>query len=141
MIRRPPRSTLFPYSTLFRSIKAEGTTVVLTTHYMDEAQLLCDRVAIMDHGKILEIDTPESLLTKHFEGVLIRLPYNGCCSDALQGFEGLTIRGDALELQTSRLDKSLKELLAAAVDLDGLSIHKPDLEDLFIKLTGSSLRA
>src|SRR3989449_2090202 len=49
MIRRPPRSTLFPYTTLFRSL--------LTTHYMEEAERLCDRVAIMDHGKVIALGT------------------------------------------------------------------------------------
>ncbi len=125
---------------LIGRIKAEKTTVILTTHYMDEAELLCDRIAIMDHGRILEIDTPESLLEKHFEGALIHLPYDGCCSDALGAFEGLVIHDDFLELQTTTLDRSLKDLLAARIDLTGLSIHKPNLEDLFIKLTGSSLR-
>ncbi len=125
---------------LIGRIKAEKTTVILTTHYMDEAEILCDRIAIMDHGKILEIDTPDSLLEKHFEGALIHLPYDGCCSDALQSFEGLVVHEDFLELQTTTLDRSLKDLLAAKIDLTGLSIHKPNLEDLFIKLTGSSLR-
>jgi len=125
---------------LIGRIKAEKTTVILTTHYMDEAELLCDRIAIMDRGRILEIDTPDALLDKHFEGALIHLPYDGCCSDALQSFEGLTVHEDFLELQTTTLDQSLKDLLAARIDLTGLSIHKPNLEDLFIKLTGSSLR-
>jgi ABC-2 type transport system ATP-binding protein len=126
---------------LIGRIKAENTTVLLTTHYMDEAQVLCEQIAIMDHGKILEIDTPDALLAKHFEGVLIRLPYNGCCSEELAKFEGLVIRDDTIELQTKHLDRSLKDLLTAQVDLEGLSIHKPNLEDLFIKLTGNTLRA
>lgn len=125
---------------LIGKIKAEKTTIVLTTHYMDEAQLLCDRLAIMDKGKIMEIDTVDALLAKHFSGVLIRLPYDDCCSDKLSGFEGLTIGDGFLELQTTTLDRSLKDLLAAKVNLEGLSIHKPNLEDLFIKLTGTSLR-
>jgi len=106
---------------LVRLIKAEGTTVVLTTHYMDEAQILCDLVAIVDHGHLLELDTPDNLLKKHFQGALVRLPDR--------------------EIQTEDLDKTMKALLKEGVDLTGLSIHKPDLEDLFIKLTGSTLRA
>ncbi|GAB1484223.1 ABC transporter ATP-binding protein [Treponema sp.] len=125
---------------LIRRIKAEKTTILLTTHYMDEAELLCDQIAIMDQGKILEIDTPTKLLKKHFEGVLIHLPYDGCCAEKLSDFPGLAIREDELELQTTELGLSLERLLAAEVNLEGLSIHKPNLEDLFIKLTGSSLR-
>jgi ABC-2 type transport system ATP-binding protein len=125
---------------LIRLIKAERTTVVLTTHYMDEAQILCDTVAIMDHGKLLEVDSPDALLQKHFDGVLITLP----CETCKPGEGGIPadaeMCGDRLELQTTTLDKSIKELLEANVSLEGLSIHKPNLEDLFIKLTGSSLR-
>jgi ABC-2 type transport system ATP-binding protein len=110
---------------LIRRIRAEGTTVVLTTHYMDEAQLLCDQVAIMDHGRILELDTPDRLLDKHFEGVVVRVPVDG---------------DEVMEMTSSNLDQTLQGLLADQTNLDGLSIHKPNLEDLFIKLTGSSLR-
>ncbi len=113
---------------LIERIRLEKTTVVLTTHYMEEAQLLCDRIAIMDHGRILELDTPENLLTKHFEGVVVRVP---------AGAEG----NETMELVTSNLDETMKALLAEQTNLDGLSIHKPNLEDLFIKLTGSSLRS
>jgi ABC-2 type transport system ATP-binding protein len=88
---------------------------------MDEAEILCDLVAIVDHGRLLELDTPQALLKKHFQGALVRLPDR--------------------EVQTDDLDSTLKGLLAEGVDLTGLSIHKPDLEDLFIKLTGSTLRA
>lgn len=125
---------------LIAGIKKERTTVILTTHYMDEAQVLCERIAIMDRGKIMEIDTPDALLEKHFEGVLITLPYDHCCEDSLEGFDGLVVRDGTLELQTNNLDKSLNDLMRAHVNLEGLSIHKPNLEDLFIKLTGSSLR-
>ncbi len=125
---------------LIRLIKSESTTIVLTTHYMDEAQILCDRIAIMDHGKILEVDTPDVLLDKHFQGVLITIP----CRECKPGQDGIPssaeICGDRLELQTNNLDTSIKELLDAKISLEGLSIHKPNLEDLFIKLTGSSLR-
>ncbi len=125
---------------LIHLIKAESTTVILTTHYMDEAQLLCDQIAIMDQGRILELDTPDHLLDKHFDGVLITLPYRGEKPGENGIPEGAEICGEKLELQTNTVDRSIRDLLEAKVSLEGLSIHKPNLEDLFIKLTGTSLR-
>lgn len=110
---------------LIGRVRSEGTTVVLTTHYMDEAQLLCDQIAIMDHGHILELDTPNRLLEKHFEGVVVRVPTGN----------------EVMEMTSKNLDATLKDLLEDRTNLEELSIHKPNLEDLFIKLTGSSLRA
>ncbi len=128
---------------LIERVKAEGTTVILTTHYMDEAQLLCDEVAIMDHGRILELDAPQRLLDRHFTGVLIRIPEPGerFITDPSQLPSGAEIRDGAVELTTARIDETVRRLLTMELNLDGLSIHKPNLEDLFLKLTGSSLRA
>ena len=127
---------------LIKRVKAEGTTVILTTHYMDEAQLLCDEVAIMDHGRILELDAPQRLLDRHFSGVLIRVPAPGerFITDPTQLPSGAEIRDGAVELTTAQLDETVRRLLTMELNLDGLSIHKPNLEDLFLKLTGSSLR-
>ena len=123
---------------LINRIKSERTTVLLTTHYMEEAEILCDKIAIMDQGKILENDTPKKLIDKHFDGVLVRLPSEGRdCSSLGECF----VVGDNIEIQTNNLEKTLKELLSGGYQTDGLSIHKPNLEDLFIKLTGSSLRS
>jgi len=117
---------------LIRRIKAEGSTVILTTHYMDEAHILCDEIAIMDHGKILEQGKPDELLARHFDGVILRLPCGEeGCTDLFTNYR---------EIQTNSPDKALRELMEQGVDLAGLSIHRPNLEDLFIKLTGSSLR-
>lgn len=129
---------------LIERIKNENSTVVLTTHYMDEAEELCDEIAIMDHGHILELDTPRKLLEKHFEGVLIKIPTDGEheSNGQLEKLpEGAERSGDYYQIASSNLDATVKQLLSAQVNLDGLTIHKPDLEDLFIKLTGSSLRA
>ncbi len=122
---------------LVARIKAERTTVVLTTHYMDEAQVLCDEVAIMDHGKILERDRPGKLLARHFTGALVKIP-KGCIDGALPASGRMV--ADFLEIQSTNLDDTMRELLAGGINLEGLSIHKPDLEDLFIELTGASLR-
>jgi ABC-2 type transport system ATP-binding protein len=123
---------------LIRGIRAEHVTVVLTTHYMDEAQALCDEIAIMDHGKILERDSPARLLAKHFSGALVRIPKG--CIDGDIPVSGKFV-ANHLEIQSTNLDVTMRELLAAGINLEGLSIHKPDLEDLFIELTGASLRA
>jgi ABC-2 type transport system ATP-binding protein len=130
---------------LIRGIRAEGTTVLLTTHYMDEAELLCDQIAIMDHGRILELDEPDRLLEKHFAGAVVTFPLEGQGRGfteirAMPGLEKLEEREGRAELETEDLDAAMKSLLGAKLDLSGLSIHKPDLEDLFIKLTGGSLR-
>jgi ABC-2 type transport system ATP-binding protein len=122
---------------LLRRIKAERATVVITTHYMDEAEELCDEVAIMDRGRILERDAPARLIARHFKGALVRIP-RGCLDGTVPGSGKLV--ADHLEIQSTNLDDTMRELLAAGVNLEGLSIHKPDLEDLFIELTGSSLR-
>ncbi len=123
---------------LINKIKAENKTILLTTHYMEEAGILCDRIAIMDHGRILECDTPDKLLDKHFEGVLVKLPRAGKDPAELSGYN---VIGDTIEIQTNNLEDTLKKLINGGYQTDGLSIHKPDLEDLFIKLTGSSLRS
>jgi ABC-2 type transport system ATP-binding protein len=122
---------------LIERIKAEHTTVVLTTHYMDEAEILCDEVAIMDHGHILEQDSPERLLDKHFEGPVVTIPTPE--NTAALPEEAHIVNGH-VEITASNIDRTVKQLLESHTDLAGLNIHKPDLEDLFIKLTGSSLR-
>ncbi len=128
---------------LIERVRSEGTTVLLTTHYMDEAQLLCDQVAIMDQGRILEIDSPPSLLERHFEGVVVRLPNaGGAAGHDHSGLPADVKRNNgAIELTTTQLDDTFRRLLELGFNLDGFTIHKPNLEDLFIKLTGSSLRA
>jgi ABC-2 type transport system ATP-binding protein len=130
---------------LIRGIQSEGTTVLLTTHYMDEAQVLCDRIAIMDHGKILELDTPEQLLRRHFDGAVIHIPWTDefTRDDArrVPDAVGSNVTEAGLEIVTERLDMNIRALMDSGVALDGINIHKPNLEDLFIKLTGSSLRS
>jgi ABC-2 type transport system ATP-binding protein len=123
---------------LIKKIKAEKKTILLTTHYMEEAELLCDKIAIMDKGTILESGTPVKLLDKHFNGALVRVPHNG--KEGLE-FGKAKIIDEMMEIQTENLHDTLHGLIHANIDMTGLSIHKPNLEDLFIKLTGSSLRS
>ena len=121
---------------LIEKIKGEGKTIILTTHYMEEAEILCDEVAIMDQGKIVARDSPQKLLGQHFDGVIVKLPWN----EEKAPPEGALRVNDHIEIHSNDVDTTLHNLIHSGVHLEGLSIHAPDLEDLFLKLTGSTLR-
>lgn len=91
------------------AIKAQGKTVVLTTHYMDEAQQLCDRIAIVDHGHLLSLDTPAALLARHFDGVLVRLSDHPALASL--GYP-LLPHGDQVELSCPDVATLLPRLLS-----------------------------
>jgi ABC-2 type transport system ATP-binding protein len=121
---------------LIEKIKTENKTIILTTHYMDEAEVLCEEIAIMDHGHVVARDSPSGLLASHFEGVMIRIPAAG----ATRVPEGAVMNDGFLEIETSNVEAELRSLMDRGVSLAGLSIHTADLDDLFLKLTGTSLR-
>lgn len=126
---------------LVEKIKAEGKTILLTTHYMEEAEILCDEVAIMDHGRIIARDAPDKLLNENFDGAFVRLPWNENL-ELPEGFDGDVSRKKGhIEIHSKDADSTLRNLIYNGVHLNGLSIHAPNLEDLFLKLTGSSLRS
>ncbi len=125
---------------LIRNIKAKGKTVILTTHYMDEAEQLCDQIAIMDKGEIIAIDTPQDLLQQNFSGVMLRLPekvLNGVGKDFPHDY---TQREGYIEFLTQNVEGTLGKLLEDRISLAELKIQPPNLEDLFLKLTGHQLR-
>lgn len=124
---------------LVRTIKAEGTTVLLTTHYMDEAYQLCDRIGIMDHGRIIAEGTPAELLESHFGDRVLLLPRADL--EAAELDVQWQARGDHGEILTSDLEATLDALRGANVPLAELQVRERTLEDLFLHLTGSELRA
>ena len=126
---------------LVKSIRAEGSTIVLTTHYMDEAQVLCDEIAIMDAGKIITRGAPDALLREQYDGLIIELPNEDLLGE-LRGirhtrFDNLGI----VEITTTDVTASLKQLSPLVRNLNRIKIRQPNLEDLFLDLTGHSLRA
>lgn len=124
---------------LVRGIKAEGKTILLTTHYMEEAYELCDTIAIMDHGRIIAQGSPQALLQEHFNESVIELPSE--LAATLATAMGFVSRGELSELTTADIAGSVDALRAAGVPLSRLRVRPPALEDLFLKLTGKELRA
>ncbi len=123
---------------LVQSIKQRGKTIVLTTHYMEEAYRLCDDIIIMDHGRIIAQGTPDALLAKHFGEVVLQLPAVDFPADSTQ----LEVQksGDVIEILSNDLNRTINQLTEQGVSLAGLRIRQRTLEDLFLALTGRELR-
>ena len=125
---------------LIHEIKRRGKTVLLTTHYMEEAELLCDQLVIMDKGKIIADGSPQDLLQKHFDHSYVCIDRQDYHSetDALSG--SVEVREDGIAIATSAIEKTLSELVSLNVNLRSLRVRSPSLDDLFLKLTGHHLR-
>jgi ABC-2 type transport system ATP-binding protein len=129
------------------SLKASGTTVLLTTHYMEEAEQLCDRVAIVDRGKIVEMDSPAALINKHFKHIAIEFEAPpGAEVDAhdlrsLPGVANVVVDGGKVTLYSSDVPATMASLLGAAShSLRHMVVRQATLEDVFLKITGRSMR-
>ena len=125
---------------LINDIKAEGKTIILTTHYMDEAYTLCDEIAIMDHGKIIAEGTPKDLLAKHFNDVVLQLPESVMNGFDLSAFTAHSRHGH-VEITTCDVDEVISVLIKNNISLAQLQIRSRTLDDLFLELTGKELRA
>jgi ABC-2 type transport system ATP-binding protein len=130
-------------------LRADGRTVLLTTHYMDEAHVLCDRVGIMDRGRLIALGTPRELVASlGAEHVVEFGVEGGAPSDAalaaLPGVHDVTHRDGHIALTTAELHATVPALLdglrSAGAELSLLSTHSATLEDVFVALTGRHLR-
>jgi len=122
------------------AIKRRSKTILLTTHYMEEAHVLCEEVAIMDRGRIIAQGAPGKLVGQHFHGVRLELPAEGF--PATEGFPWpVTTHGERVEIQTDDANGTLAYLMEHKVPLTNIKIHTPTLEDLFLDLTGRELRS
>ncbi|HUM94983.1 MAG TPA: ABC transporter ATP-binding protein [Candidatus Competibacter sp.] len=125
---------------LVHRIKARGKTLLLTTHYMDEAYHLCDMIAIMDHGRIIAQGTPRALLATHFDDVVLQLPETDFPNPSLSPALTVMRARDSVEILTRDVNAAIQELIAHGVSLTRLQIRPRTLEDLFLELTGRELR-
>ena len=124
---------------LIKDIKARDKTIILTTHYMDEAEQLCDDVVIMDQGKIIEKGSPHQLLQKHFDDIFIYLPLHQVTLSLIEKHQWSVV-GDRVEITTKKVEHTLALLMKEQVSLEGLHVKSANLDDLFLALTGHSLR-
>jgi len=126
-----------------------NVTIFMTTHYMDEAEKLCDRIAIIDHGRIIALDTPENLIKMvGDEVVYVRIDGQPIDIDKLRGINSyikdVEIRSNQIIFSVSNSSKAiptiLEHLVGLGVDVQEVKYHKPDMGDVFLKLTGRDLR-
>jgi ABC-2 type transport system ATP-binding protein len=132
-----------------RRLRAEGMTIFITTHYLEEADALCDRVAIIDHGQIVAEGTPDAL-KREVAGDVVRVGVNGSTEKAATLLDGQPyVRGmesgeDGLRLYVdagaTAIPQILRTLDGAGVELGSIELHRPSLDDVFLTKTGRSLR-
>jgi ABC-2 type transport system ATP-binding protein len=133
---------------LVEELKAAGRSILLTTHYMEEAEVLCDRLAIMDHGRILEEGTVEELVGRHFKDRAVRFDrleaLDTVTLEALPAVSEVKVDDTEALVYTSDVGATIGALLAAAeargVEPQNLAIRRASLEDVFLDLTGRALR-
>ncbi len=127
--------------TRVQQVKEAGTTVLLTTHYMEEAYELCDEIAIMDHGKKIAHDTPDALLARHFNDVVVQINESDLPRDIGEPEFSAAYRNDCAHILTPNVNQTVEHLLALDIPLEHLRIRSRNLEDLFLELTGRELRS
>ncbi|OQY08505.1 MAG: ABC transporter ATP-binding protein [Desulfobacteraceae bacterium 4572_123] len=134
---------------IVETIKAQGKTVVLTTHYMEEAQILCEEIAIIDQGRIIAQGSPDDLVRNHCSGVILSFPKNGCAISHKLFSEKIRLicpdmkiidAPNRYEIMITEVNLCIEALLRDGIDLSLITIRPQTLEDLFLKLTGRQLR-
>ena len=125
---------------LIETVRRRGATVILTTHYMEEAERLCDEIAIVDRGRIIAQGAPSRLVREHFPATVVRLPAQSWPAERPLP-QGAVHRDGEIELFTDQVAPVLKELERGGAEIKDLRVSTPNLEDLFLKLTGHALRS
>lgn len=129
---------------LIEGVRQRGVTIILVTHFMDEAQRLCDRVALVDHGKIVALDTPEGLAERVRGGKLVRFtpsaPFDDSLLTTLPEVRSLEHQGERVAVYGSGdlVNSVILTLAAAGIAAQNVELGAPSLEDAFVDLVGGS---
>lgn len=129
------------------SLKEQGKTVLITTNYLEEAQVLCDRLAILDHGKLIAVDTPDHL-KQMYGGSVIELetakPVHAVDSiRALSGVQDVVQDGTSLKITTQGINNVVPQIInivSQETEMKDISVREPNLDEIFLRLTGTALR-
>lgn len=125
---------------IVRQIKSDGKTIILTTHSMEEAQFLCDEIAIMDKGLIIAQGTPDELIRSYCNTSTLTLPVTALNDISKKAELNWEQQDGRAVIYTDSIDKTMETLTSHSVPLAGMSIYNPTLEDVFLHLTGRTLR-
>ncbi len=137
-----PQTRARTWDYIRKMAQKEETTVVLTTHYMEEAQQMCDRIGIMDAGRIIALDTPGNMIDS-LGGDIVRIIARNPPLDKIHALAYVTavkIKDDTMEITMKSAHLHLAELLSLIPNVASVEMRKPTLNDVFIKLTGRDIR-
>lgn len=138
-----PQARHLVWDKLFE-LKRRGVTQIVTTHYMDEAYQLCDRIAIMDQGRIMEEGAPQALIEKHIGKEVLEIRVSETMRSNILAISTSMMKGydsyrDLLVLYTNEAEKLLERIKESGIDTDYTLVRRSGLEDVFLKLTGRRL--
>lgn len=127
-----------------RNLNKNGTTILLTTHYIDEAEALCERIGVIDHGKIIELGTPRELIEKYCDSEVEILVEGEIAAAEFSDLPGTVVSGHRVRSQAKRLGLATEALLSRILAQPGrrvadINVKKGDLEEVFLRLTGKTL--
>jgi ABC-2 type transport system ATP-binding protein len=137
-----PQTRQHLWTYIKRLSKEKKVTIIITTHYMEEADMLCDRLAIIDHGRVVALNTPDNL-KKGLGGDVVRLKVqkpNMKAIKKLKYVKGVQHEEDTLVLTVTDASKHLQEILKAVGNVENVESRSPTLNDVFLHFTGSEIR-
>jgi ABC-2 type transport system ATP-binding protein len=137
-----PQTRTHIWEYIERLVREQRISVIVTTHYMDEADRLCDRIAIVDHGRIVVLDRPENL-KRALGGDIVRLEMKAPNAEAVESLpfvKKVEIHESTVSLTVEDARAHIQEILATIGKVDSVELHPPSLEDVFLRYTGREYR-